>query len=338
MLNGAGYTIIGVMPSRFGWRGADVWIPLTIDRTKLQLVSIRGRLKAGVTIAAAAEQLRAIHQGMAPAFPRYYPPGGFSISIHSLRDGVIREFRTTLHPVCRGDPAAAHRVRQRGQSATREGHRKASRNGDAPGNGSGPRAADAAVAHRKPYALYTVLPGAVRIVLARTERDPLALGAAARTQVSAMDKDQVVSEISTVEQELKTDEAQPRFSVILTTAFAVIGLLLATVGIYGVVSYTFSRRTQEIGVRMALGAEPAQIIAMVLRSGLRLALGGIALGSLGAWCVTRLIKHLLYKVSAADPWSFSAAAVVLAAAALAACYIPARRAARTNPQDALRWE
>ena len=179
------------------------------------------------------------------------------------------------------------------------------------------------------YLPYTAMPGTVLFVLARTERDPMAFGPVARAQVSAIDKDQAVGDISTAEQELDIDEARPRFSVVLTTTFAAIGLLLATAGIYGVVSYTFSRRTQEIGVRMALGAEPTQIIQMVLRSGLRLAFWGIALGSLGAWCVTRLIKHLLYQVSPADPWSFSAAAVVLTSQRrLRPCYIPARRAAQ----------
>ena len=97
VLNGAGYTVIGVMPSRFGWRGADIWVPLMIDRADPRFVSIRGRLKPGVTLMSAAEQLRVIHQGMATVFPRYYPRGGFNISMYSLRDGVIREFRTTLY-------------------------------------------------------------------------------------------------------------------------------------------------------------------------------------------------------------------------------------------------
>ena len=618
------------MPSRFGWRGADIWVPLMIDRADPRFVSIRGRLKPGVTLMSAAEQLRVIHQGMESSFPRYYPRGGFNISMYSLRDGVIREFRTTLYILfaavilllligcanvtnlqlaraterhremairCAVGARPGRLVRQllteslllsvagaaggvilaiggtralvalmppfgipnearitvngdvllfsaslaiaagvlsglapalagsrldlvealkegaRGAGQARHGARiraglvagemalalvllvgaglmlrsfAAYRSVDlgfrpenlltmriplAPARYSKPTQRNlfygsllqrlavlpgirtAAVSNSLPpwsnaatefavegrpaqeqvrtavyfvsgdyfrtlgasllrgqmfreqdemrgerpavisnfmashffegedplgkrihlgllqnagldswrtvvgvvstirnsgvedeprpaiYLPYTAMPGAVRFVLARTERDPTALGPVARAQVSAIDKDQAVGDISTAEQELDIDEARPRFSVVLTTTFAAIGLLLSMAGIYGVVSYTFSRRTQEIGVRMAfLGADPGQIIRMVLRSGLRLASWGIAIGSLGAWCVTRLIKHLLYQVSPVDPLSFCAAAIVLTAAALAACCIPARRSARTNPQEALRWE
>jgi putative ABC transport system permease protein len=182
------------------------------------------------------------------------------------------------------------------------------------------------------------MPGFVRFVLVRTAGDPLALGRTVRGQVAAIDKDQPVSDISTVERYIKDGEAQPRFSVVLTTTFASIGLALAVIGIYSVVSYTFSRRAHEIGVRMALGAGQEQITVMVLRSGLRLAVSGAALGAVGAWALTRLATHLLYKVSPVDPLSFGGACIVLTASALAACYVPARRAARTDPQAVLRSE
>jgi putative ABC transport system permease protein len=627
-LNNAKYTIIGVMPSRFGWRGAEVWIPLTLDPTSPKLVSIRGRLRTGVTIAAATEHLLALHRRMAPWYPRFYPRDGFIISIYTLRDGVMRQFRTTLYilfgavalllaiacanvanlqlvraterqrEIAIRVAAGASRVRLVRQLLTESvmlaaigaasgvalafwgtrclvmlmppfsipNEARISVNGRvllfsaiavmatgvlfglAPaiggsrpdliealkegGRGSGhgrssarirsslvalemalalillvgaglmlrslaayrdvdlgfrpenvltlriplsparyprpdqrnlfcrmllerltalPGIESAALSNAMPpwsntagdfavegrpaqeqirtavyfvsrdyfrtlgvrllrgdlfrdqdeargertavisdfmaghffgedpigrrvrigllqnagqdpwriiigvvstmknngvkedprpavYLPYVAQPGPFRVVLARTTRNPLSFGGAVRAQVAAIDKDQVIGEISTVDQELRDEEAQPRFSVALTTAFGAVGLLLAAIGIYSVVSYTVSRRTQEIGVRMALGAEPARIVMMVLRSGLRLALIGIAFGALGAWSLTRLIKHLLFKVSPTDPWSFVMASLILTAAALAACCIPARRAARTDPQEALRCE
>jgi predicted permease len=630
-LNGRSYTVIGVMPSRFGWRGADVWIPLAIDRANPRMVSVRGRLKPGMTLPRAAENLRTIHQHMAREHPREYPREGFTIHMYSLTDGVIGQFRTTLYILfgavtlllliacanvanlqlvkatqrsremairtalgagpwrlarqlliesllLAGIGAAAgvalaiwgthllvmlmppfgipneariaingrvllfstvlalasgvlfgiapalaaarpdlNQGLKEGARGSGEGRRWRTRSalvivemalalmllvgaglmlrsfaayrdtdlgfrpeniltariplpaaryprpdqrnafyrsllerlgglqgveGASVSSGLPPRGgfnsafeiegrrgleqARTAVqlvsrdyfrtlripllrgrlfdsqeevraeqvalisefmaarffagdnpqgkrlrlellerlaltgAARDPwvrivgvvgtvknngiqedprpavYLPYSVIATPFRVLALRTAQKPLALASAVRAQVAAVDKDQVVSDISTVEQELKNDESRPRFSTVITVVFALTGLLLAGIGTFSVIAYTYARRTQEIGLRMALGAQESHILWMVLRSGLQLALGGVSLGVLGAWSLTRFIAHLLYKVSPADPWTFCAACTVLTGAALAACYVPARRAARTNPQAALR--
>jgi putative ABC transport system permease protein len=130
--------------------------------------------------------------------------------------------------------------------------------------------------------------------------------------------------------------AQRRFSLLLMLIFAGVALLLAAVGIYGVMSYTVAQRTQEIGIRMALGATPASVLSMVVGDGMRLVAGGLALGLAGAFAVTRLVASMLYGVSASDVVTYAVLAVALGGVALVAILIPARRATRVEPMLALR--
>jgi putative ABC transport system permease protein len=132
--------------------------------------------------------------------------------------------------------------------------------------------------------------------------------------------------------------AQQRFSMLVVGLFAVLALVLSTVGIYGVMAYSVSRRAHEIGVRMALGARTGQVLKLVLREGMTLTLIGIAIGLLGSFALTRLMATLLFGVSAKDPFTFISVAILLAAVALLACYIPARRATKVDPLVALRYE
>jgi len=132
--------------------------------------------------------------------------------------------------------------------------------------------------------------------------------------------------------------ARPRFTMLLLVVFGCVAFVLAAIGVYGVMSYAVKRRAREIGIRMALGARPGDVLRLVVGQGMRLALAGLGVGIAGALLATRLMASLLYGVSATDPLSFAAIALLLAAVALLATWLPARRAVRTDPTLALREE
>src|SRR6185295_5308145 len=172
----------------------------------------------------------------------------------------------------------------------------------------------------------------------RTNVDPLSLSEPVRQAIWKVDPDQPMWKIRTVEFLVDRSTADRRFLMLLMGIFASLALVLTIVGLYGVVSYLVNQRTQEIGIRMALGAQLSQILGMVLKQGLFLVLTGVVLGLAGAWLLTRLMTQMLYQVSATDPLTFVSIAVLLIAVALLACYIPARRATKVDPLVALRYE
>jgi putative ABC transport system permease protein len=172
----------------------------------------------------------------------------------------------------------------------------------------------------------------------RASSDPTALTAAIRRQVQELDKEQPIANIATMEERRADSLLRTRFNTLLLTIFAAVALTLAVVGIYGVMSYSVSERTREIGIRVALGAQRRDLLGLIVKRGMALVLGGALIGLGGAIAVTRLMTGLLYEVSATDPLTFSAVAGVLAAAALLACYLPARRATKVDPMIALRVE
>jgi putative ABC transport system permease protein len=153
-----------------------------------------------------------------------------------------------------------------------------------------------------------------------------------------MDKDLPMSNVMTMEQILSESIAQPRFNMLLITIFAVVALALASVGVYGVISYSVSQRAHEIGVRIALGAQPGDIFKMVLGQGLKLSLAGAGAGLVAAFALTRVMSGLLYGVQATDPVTFAIIPAILIAIALLASYIPARRATKVDPMVSLRCE
>lgn len=170
----------------------------------------------------------------------------------------------------------------------------------------------------------------------RTKVDPLSLRSAVEAQVRALDKDQPVSDVRTMEQSVEKSLEQARFSSRLLALFAGLALVLAAVGIYGVMSFAVNQRTSEIGVRLALGAEERDILRMIVGDGMRLTGIGLGIGVLVALALSRSLTSLLFAVGASDPATFVVIAGLIAAVALFASWLPARRASRVNPVQALR--
>ncbi|MCI0490153.1 MAG: ABC transporter permease [Blastocatellia bacterium] len=181
-------------------------------------------------------------------------------------------------------------------------------------------------------------PGASLSLVIRTTSGPGALPEAIRREVQAVDPDMPVFAIRTMDDLMSAATGRRRFAMILLGAFAVIALMLAAVGIYGVVSYTVSQRTQEIGIRIALGAQQADVLKMVIGQGMKYILVGVAAGLAAAFALTHLMESFLFGVSATDPLTFTGVTLLMVSAALLACYVPARRATRVDPMVALRYE
>ena len=188
------------------------------------------------------------------------------------------------------------------------------------------------------YTSRVVSPQRNRYLFVRSALPLSALTAAIRNQVTAIDRHQPVTSVKTMAEVIGATTAPRRFNVTLLSAFAAMALLLATLGIYSVISYSITLRTQEIGIRMALGARRPAILLMVLRAGMALTLIGIAIGLAGAFVLTRWMSSMLFGVSASDPLTYVAVLLVSLAAALPACAIPARRATSVDPLVALRYE
>jgi putative ABC transport system permease protein len=175
-------------------------------------------------------------------------------------------------------------------------------------------------------------------LIVRADHDPAGLIAAVRAQVYEMDREQLVYNARTMDQIIAGTISQRRLMMFLLVLFAVIAMTLAVIGIYGVISYAVAQRTHEIGVRLALGAKTGDVLKLVIGQGMKLALGGVAIGLLAALALTRLLAEILYGVSPTDPGAFVAVPIILTSVALAACYLPARRAAKVDPMAALRQE
>jgi putative ABC transport system permease protein len=175
-------------------------------------------------------------------------------------------------------------------------------------------------------------------VVVRTVGDPLRLAAAMRAEVAALESEQVILKLETVAAKLSDMLAPPRFNTILIGLFAGLAVVVAMIGIYGLLQYRTTQQTRNIGIRMALGAQQGNVLTNVLGSGLKLILIGIGLGITGALAVTRVLSSLLYDTTATDPMTFAAVSIAVGIIALLACYLPARRAAKINPMEALRCE
>jgi putative ABC transport system permease protein len=175
-------------------------------------------------------------------------------------------------------------------------------------------------------------------VVVRTAFDPSAAAIDVRNIVASIDPNQPISSVLTMEERIAESLGPRRFTMLLLVAFGGVALLLAAIGIYGVVACAVSERTHEIGVRLALGAQPREIVRMIVGHGLSLALAGIAIGLGGAWLVSESMRTMLFGVSPHDPITYSTIALLIAAIAVSASYLPGRRAVRVDPTVTLRSE
>jgi putative ABC transport system permease protein len=172
----------------------------------------------------------------------------------------------------------------------------------------------------------------------RTDKGPAAVARAAKAAVADVDRDLPLGDVKTIDQIITESTGQPRFRTFLVASFAGLALLLAAVGVYGLISFTVAQRVPEIGVRLALGADPWQVFRLVIGQGLKLGTLGVVIGLLAAAAATRLMSGLLFNTSATDPIIYVSLSALLLAIAAVACYVPARRAMRVDPMTALRSE
>lgn len=188
------------------------------------------------------------------------------------------------------------------------------------------------------YFPFTQAPQRTSYLVIRTQGDPMSIANAVRSEIRSLDRALPVANLRTLDEVMDTARSRPRFLTLLLTLFSSLSLALAALGIYGVISYSVAQRTNEIGIRMALGAQGMDVLRLVGAAGIRLAIAGIAIGAAGALALTRTMSGLLFGVSSVDPATFLLMAGALACVTLFACYIPARRAAKVDPLIALRYE
>ena len=174
-------------------------------------------------------------------------------------------------------------------------------------------------------------------MVVRTANDPHSLTTAVQREVAQVDREVPVYSIKTMDEYIASTVATPRFNTTLLAIFAGVALMLTIVGLYGVMSYSVAQRTNEIGIRMALGAQTRDVLRLIVAQGLKLVLLGLAIGLAGAFALMKVISSLLFGVTTKDPWTFAAVAGMLSVVALLACYLPARRASHVDPLTALRY-
>jgi putative ABC transport system permease protein len=175
-------------------------------------------------------------------------------------------------------------------------------------------------------------------LVARTRGSPMAFGESVRRVIHEIDPTQPLANVRTLDDVVEASVAERRLTLVLLGSFAAVALLLAAIGLYGVIAYVVTQRTREFGIRFALGAPRGDVFRLVLRQGMKLVVIGLVLGVIGAFSLTHLLTNLLYEIKPNDPLTFIGVSIVLLTVALFASWLPARRAARVHPMEALRYE
>jgi putative ABC transport system permease protein len=175
-------------------------------------------------------------------------------------------------------------------------------------------------------------------LVVRTQTDPAMMTRAIRNVLDSLDKDQPIENVRTMTQLVARSVTQRRLSVQLLSSFAALAMLLAAIGLYGVLAYNVAQRRREIGLRMALGAQKSDVLSLVIGRGIRLTLAGLGLGLLAALALTRVMGSLLYEIKPSDPTTYAVVSGLLLGVGLLACWLPARRAIKLEPMEALRYE
>jgi putative ABC transport system permease protein len=188
------------------------------------------------------------------------------------------------------------------------------------------------------YFPYTQTPEASIAIVVRSTVEPTSLAPSVRNAIFSVDSNQPVADIQTMEQRIENSIADSRLLTTLLSCLSAIALILSIIGIYGVITYYTAQRTREIGIRMALGAKPGDVLRLILKQGMFMALIGVGIGILAAIAVTRVLSSMIYGVSATDPLIYGAIAALFVTTMLLGCYIPSRRAMRVDPMDVLRHE
>lgn len=362
-LGGEAYTVVGVMPRGMPFLDntpqVELWRPISfppgdnMDSRNNHFVTLIGRLKKGVSIDEAQADVSAIARNIRDAFPGNDALDGL---VASLREQLVGDVRSGLVAIINETVA-----------------RRFFPNEDPIGKTiwmgppeslipPGPRTPGARVPRRIIVGVVADIKGPnldkqanpevfapyyqnknegwmnTLMLAVRTTIPPQNVIGSVRDVVRDLDREQPVASVATMEERLSRALSEPRFSTMLLGLFAAIALLLAAVGIFGVMSYAVTQRTHEIGIRMALGARRRDVLALVLGHGMRLTVVGLAIGLAASFALTRLMATLLFGVGATDPATFAAISVVLAVVVLLACYLPARRATKVDPMVALRYE